>query len=184
MTSGYSLIELMFVVALIAVVAGAAVPPILGSIDRSRGLIAAKYLGSRFAMARALAVTRRASIGLRFVEGPQGISVEIYQDGNRNGILSADIERQIDRPIEPPLRLFELFPGVQIGVAAAAPAMDAVQLGRTDILSFSPAGTATSGTIHVRGRDGTQWGVRVLGATGRMRVLKYVPRTGAWTDAF
>jgi len=174
----------MFVAALIAVIAGAAVPPILGSIDRSRGLIAAKYLGSRFALARSLAVTRRASVGLRFVDGPQGISIGIYQDGNRNGILSVDIERQIDRPIEPPTRLFELFPGVQIGLVPGAPAGDAVQLGRTNILSFSPAGTATSGTIHVRGRDGTQWAVRVLGATGRMRVLKYVPRTGEWTDAF
>ena len=182
--SGYSLIELMFVAALMAVIAGAAVPPILGSLDRSRGLIAAKYLGSRFALARSLAVTRRAAIGLRFVDDPQGISVEVYQDGNRNGILTADIERQIDRPIEPPMRLFELFPGVQIGLAAGVPAVDAVQLGRTNILSFSPAGTATSGTIYVRGRDGTQWAVRVLGATGRMRVLKYVPRTGEWSDAF
>src|SRR5688572_2441362 len=98
---GYSLIELMFVVAIAAVLAGATVPMVLGSLDRSRGLIAAKYLGSRFALARTMAVTRRASVGLRFVDTPQGISFQVYQDGNRNGILSADIEKHIDQPIEP-----------------------------------------------------------------------------------
>ena len=174
----------MFVVAIAAVLAGAAVPMVLGSLDRSRGLIAAKYLGSRFALARTMAVTRRVSVGLRFVETPRGISFQVYQDGNRNGILSVDIDRQIDRPIEPATQLFDLFPGVHIGLIAEMAAMDAVQLGRTNILSFSPRGTATSGTIHVRGRDGTQWAVRVLGATGRTRVLKYVPRTGEWTNAF
>src|SRR3990170_8770718 len=39
--AGYTLIELMFVVALAAVVAATAVPQLLVSIDRSRGLIAA-----------------------------------------------------------------------------------------------------------------------------------------------
>ena len=108
----------------------------------------------------------------------------MYQDGNRNGILTVDIQRQVDRLLEPATRLFELFPGVQIGLVPGMPGSDPVQLGRTNILSFSPAGTATSGTVYVRGRDGTQWAVRVLGVTGRTRVLKYVVRTGEWTDAF
>ena len=174
----------MFVAALMAILAGTAVPQVLTSIDRSRGLIAAKYLGSRLALARTLAVTRRASVGLRFIDEPRGISFEVYQDGNRNGILTADIQRQVDRLLEPATRLFELFPGVQIGLVPGVPGSDPVQLGRTNILSFSPQGTATSGTVYVRGRDGTQWAVRVLGATGRTRVLKYVVRTGEWTDAF
>jgi hypothetical protein len=174
----------MFVAALVAILAGTAVPQALVAIDRSRGLIAAKYLGSRLALARTLAVTRRASVGLRFIDEPRGISFEVYQDGNRNGILTTDIQRQVDRLLEPATRLFELFPGVQIGLVPGMPGSDPVQLGRTNILSFSPLGTATSGTVYVRGRDGTQWAVRVLGATGRTRVLKYVVRTGEWTDAF
>jgi hypothetical protein len=51
-----------------------------------------------------------------------------------------------------------------------------VQLGRTNLLTFTPAGTATSGTIYIRDREGTQWAVRVLGATGRTRVLRYEPQ--------
>jgi hypothetical protein len=174
----------MFVAALVAVIAGVAIPQVLVTLDRSRGLIAAKYLGGRLALARTLAVTRHTSVGLRFVDDPRGISFEVYQDGNRNGILTTDIQREVDRLIEPATRLFELFPGVEIGLVPGTPSADPVALGRTNILSFSPQGTATSGTIYVRGRDGTQWAVRVLGATGRTRVLKYVVRTGEWADAF
>ena len=181
---GYTLLELLFVMALTVTIMAAAVPQILASLDRSRGLIAARYLGARVALARTQAVTRNASVALRFEEGPRGISIAVYQDGNRNGVRTADIARQIDRAIEPSVRLSELFPGVEIALASRTPATDAVQLGPTDILSFSPFGTATSGTIYVRGRDGTQWAVRVLGATGRTRVLRYVPQRRDWVDAF
>ena len=51
------------------------------------------------------------------------------------------------------------------------------------ILSFSPNGTATSGSVYVVGRDQTQWAVRVLGVTARARVLRYERATGAWVNA-
>jgi hypothetical protein len=159
------------------------VPQVLARVDRSRGQLAARFLGSRFALARTLAASRGAAIGLRFVEEPGGVSFAVYQDGNRNGVLTADILRSVDRQIEPPTRLFELFPGVQIGMAAGATGSDPVQIGRSSILTFTPQGTATSGTIYLRGRDGTQWSVRVLGVTGRTRVLKLDVRTGDWVDA-
>ena len=181
--AGYTLVELMFVAALIVVLAAAAIPQALATIDRSRGRIAARYLGSQLALARTRAVTRGVFIALRFEQDAEGISFSVYQDGNRNGVRTADIVREIDRQIEPPVRLFEQFPGVEIAVGPGTPSPDPVQLGRTDILSFSPTGTATSGTIWVRGRDGTQWAVRVLGVTGRTRVLRYDTETREWTDA-
>jgi hypothetical protein len=45
------------------------------------------------------------------------------------------------------------------------------------------AGPTTSGSVYVLGRDGTQWAVRVLGVTGRVRLLRYVPSTGGWVSA-
>ena len=181
--AGYTLVELMFVAALIAVIAAAAIPQALAMLDRSRGRIAARYLGSQLALARTRAVTRGVNVALRFEQDADGISFSVYQDGNRNGVRTADIARDIDRQIEPPVRLFEQFPGVDIAVAPGTPSSDPVQLGRSNILSFSPMGTATSGTIWVRGRDGTQWAVRVLGVTGRTRVLRYDTSTGEWADA-
>ena len=45
---------------------------------------------------------------------------------------------------------------------------------------MSPDGSATSGTLYVQGRR-AQYAVRVLGATGRTRVLVYNPGMRQWT---
>jgi hypothetical protein len=52
------------------------------------------------------------------------------------------------------------------------------------LLSFSPLGTATPGTIYVRSHDGLQLAVKITGATGRTRLLRYVPRTRQWVTSF
>ena len=180
---GYTLLELLFVTALVITLAGVAVPLVLTSLDRSRGRLAARFLGTRMALARSLAVSRTAAVALRFEETPRGITFALYQDGNRNGVRSADISSNIDRRIEAPLLLADQFAGAEIGLIPGM-GSDPVQIGNSNILTFTPAGTATSGTVYVRGRDNSQWAVRVLGATGRTRVLRYEPRTGQWKDAF
>jgi len=152
----------------------------MSTIERSRGFAAARYLASRMALARAQAVSRSATIALRFLDGPTGVSIAVIQDGNRNGVRARDIDLQIDRPIDAPVMLSDLFPGVQIGLASQTSGTDPVLLGGSNILSFTPHGTATSGSVYIRGRDGTQWMVRVLGATGRTRVLRYVTASGEW----
>jgi hypothetical protein len=174
---------MVFSCAAVCVMCAVAIPQTLSTIERARGFAAARYLASRMALARAQAVSRSATIALRFVESQAGISITAIQDGNRNGVRSRDIDLQIDRPIDPPITLADLFPGVEIGLAPQTPAAGPVQLGGSNILSFTPHGTASSGSVYIRGRDGTQWMVRVLGATGRTRVLRYVPATGDWVYA-
>ena len=49
-------------------------------------------------------------------------------------------------------------------------------------MSFTPLGTASSGTLYLRGRDGSEYAVRVLGATGRTRVLRYEAITRTWVE--
>jgi hypothetical protein len=56
-------------------------------------------------------------------------------------------------------------------------------LSGTNILSFSPNGTATSGSVYVVGRDRTQWVVRVLGVTARARVLRFDRTNSTWVNA-
>jgi hypothetical protein len=98
-------------------------------------------------------------------------------------VRTRDIDLQIDRLIEAPILLPQLFPGVEIGLTPQTPGSDPVQLGGSNLLSFTPHGTASSGSVYIRGRDGTQWVVRVLGATGRTRVLRYVPASSEWVYA-
>jgi type II secretory pathway pseudopilin PulG len=183
--NGHTLLEILFVLTVALIVAAMAIPQFLAGLDRSRGLIAARYLAGRLSEARIQAVTRSAVVALRFEQQPDGITFETFQDGNHNGVRTGDIQGQVDFSIEPPRRLWHLFPGVTIGLTPGSPATSAVQLsGGSNLLSFTPMGTATSGTVHVRGPDGTQWGVRVLGATARTRLLQWDARTQQWLDRF
>lgn len=182
---GYAFPEVLFVVGLITLVCAMVVPQLLAGLDRSRGLAAARYLASRVALARMQAISRSATIAFRFQEEPGGVAFEIFEDGNRNGVRARDIQERIDVPIEPATRLWELFPGAAIGLAPDSPAAGAVQLaGGSDLLAFTPLGTATSGTVHVRGPDDTQWAVRVLGATARTRLLRFDARARQWRTQF
>ena len=135
------------------------------------------------ALARAQAVSRSAVIALRFESGDGGITFGVYQDGNGNGVLTRDIDAQTDRMIDRSVLLSDVFPGAEIGLLPNVPATDAVQLGGGSLMSFTPSGTSSSGSIYIRGKDGTQWVVRVLGATARARVLRYRPATRDWVNA-
>ena len=104
------------------------------------------------------------------------------------GVRTRDIRRGIDRRTTPVEAIGDRFPGVRFGVAAGVTDIssgkklvgDPVRMGRSDIVSFGPAGTATSGTVYVRSRSGRQYAVRVLGATGRVRVLGFNVEMGKW----
>jgi prepilin-type N-terminal cleavage/methylation domain-containing protein len=181
---GFTLVELLFTLALATLVAGLAVPQALASLGALRGRAAARYLAGRMALARTQAVARGSAVALRFVEDTEGVSFSSFEDGNRNGVRVRDIDLLLDPLIQPPVRLEDLFPGTAIALTPGTPAAAAIMLGGTDLLSFSPTGSSTSGTIHVRGPDGMQWAVRVLGVTGRVRVLKYAPAAGEWIDTW
>ena len=169
--AGVTLVELIFTLALGLVIAGITVPQVLAGIDRSRTRAAARFLAARMTLARAQAVARAATVALRFTA--DGQAVAMYVDGNGNGVRTRDVEDGRDPVLEPPVRLGDLFPGVVV---------DAADVGAAGIVSFTAAGTASSGTVYLRGRARTQAAVRVLGATGRTRVLRYDPATGRFDE--
>jgi len=121
----------------------------------------------------ALEEPRTSTVALRFAREPRGITFGAFIDGNRNGVRARDILAGLDRPVEAPVLLADIFPGVAIALSAGLGGDAALQLGGSDLLSFTPSGTATSGSVYIRGPDGSQFAVRVLGATGRARVLQY-----------
>ena len=177
--TGYTLIELLFVAATMAVVAAAAVPQLTAGVERSRALGAARYLASRLALARAQAVARSANVALLLTASEGTFIVETYVDGNGDGVRTRDITSGVDTSIGVSVRLSNLFPRVALFLndPASTSAFDTSAL-----MSFSPLGTGSSRTLYLRGSDGSQYAVRVLGATGRMRVLRLVVSTGTWVE--
>jgi Tfp pilus assembly protein FimT len=169
----------MFVLAVSAILAGMAIPQTTATIERSRTLGAARYLATRLALARTQAVAHSANVALVFVADGDTYTVAAYRDGNRNGVRTRDIDTGTDPVVERPVRFSDLFPHVSLFLSdpAAAQAPDASVL-----MSFSPIGTASSRTLYVRGRDHSQYAVRVLGATGRTRLLRYIDATRQWVE--
>jgi prepilin-type N-terminal cleavage/methylation domain-containing protein len=181
--AGYTLLEVLLAVSLACILGSIGIASVAASVNRSRGAAAARYLSTRAALARARAVGQSTTVALYFEQDSRGVKFSVVEDGNGDGVRTADIAQQIDRVVAAPMHLADLFPGAAIGLAPETPATSAVALGGTMILSFSPNGTATSGSVYVVGRDQTQWAVRVLGITARARVLRYDRATGTWINA-
>jgi Tfp pilus assembly protein FimT len=189
---GFSLLELLFVIGLLLTLAGTAVPLVLGTLDASRTRGAARYLAGRLNLARMDAVKRSAHVGVR-VEGTGArYRYTFYADGNRNGVRTRDITQLVDRPVGPPECLDDKFPGITFGILDGVTAIDGtdvlvadsdpVRFGKSDLLSFSPSGSATSGTFYIRGQGRQQAAVRVLGTTGRIRVLVFDFQARRWVS--
>jgi hypothetical protein len=146
-------------------------------------------MASRFQLARMQAAARSANVAVRFSHTSEGIVYGVYADGNGDGVRASDIASRIDYQLAPDQRLPDQFPGVDFGVlaglppvesGAAAPGSDPLRLGAGDMASFTPIGTATPGSVYIRGRGALQFVVRILGETGRTRILKFNARSNTW----
>ena len=134
------------------------------------------------------AVRQSRAVALRFEKDGDDYTFTPYADGNGNGVRTADIQDGIDQRLGPE-RIGDRFSGVRFVLAVGVPDVDGakstdpdgVRIGKPGILTMGRDGTATSGTLYLRGRGG-QYAVRVLGATGRTRVLMFANGAGTWRD--
>jgi hypothetical protein len=149
---------------------------------------------STMARLRGEAIAGHHVVGLRIVSAGGGRRYTLYADGDGDGLLTADIVAGIDPPLGPALDLPSRYEGVDFGLLDVAipaippggapllPGSDPVRFGASDIITFTPAGTASSGTLYVSdGRDNV-YAVVLYGRTGRIRAWRYDRDAGRWTD--
>jgi type II secretory pathway pseudopilin PulG len=187
--NGFTLAELLFVTGLCAVLTAAAVPHLLAGLDEWRTRGAVRYLSSRLYQARMEAAARNADTAVRFLRtGPTYEYVTVV-DGNRNGVRTPDLVAGVDRIVHPRERLADKFSGVEFGAlpgippvdpSGAAPGADPIRLGASDMVTFSPLGASTPGSLYVRGRGRIQYVLRMFAETGKIRILKFYPGSGEW----
>ena len=187
--NGFSLIEVVAVLSIAATVVAIAIPQVLATIDDSRASAAARYLATRLQQTRMEAVLRARNIALRVTQAGASFAYAVYQDGNGNGVLSLDIQRGLDSQVHPSERLPDRFPGVDFGAVPGLPAADPggslpgsdpVKLGAGNMVSFTPGGTSSSGTLYILGRRGAQYALVIFGETGRTRLSKWDGRNHQW----
>lgn len=190
---GASTIDLILAVAVLAVLLGLAAAP-TGPLGRqARGEGAARFIATRVRAIRTGAVSSGRTTGLWF-ERTAGEAIALHEvvDGNGNGIRRADITNGADALVGEPIRIDLTFPGVRFAIVQPLPGIDGsedlaagsdpIRLGTSDILSCTPTGTATPGTVYLSGPDGAPWAVRVLGATGRTRILTLDTSSRTWVE--
>lgn len=187
---GATLVETAVATGIVVVAVGIAVPLVTTGRHQQRVIDAARFMSGQFMLARAAAARRGAAVGIRFETDTEGVRFRTYVDTNGNGVRTSDITGGVDLPIDEQTGLGDHFGGVRFELSAAAPAIgaaapagagaDPIRFGASDILTVTPLGTATSGTLYLRSREGHQAAVRILGATARARIHQYDFQTGRW----
>ena len=177
---GHSLPELLMAIAIILIAASVAIPHLKAYSVEAHLLAAGQMFRGEFRKARSIAVRSNAQTAIRFEAGPSGPSYSMYMDGNRNGVRSVDIASGKDRRIAGPLALNGGAADVRVGINPGVPAIppdsgildpaDPIRFGSSNILSFSPLGTATPGTFYLAG-EGQQAAVRVTAGSARVRLM-------------
>ncbi len=187
---GFTLTELVLALAMMSILAAVTIPTGLRMLDDQRARSAAAYLAHRLGRARIDAIRRSTFTGLRFEPMVEDYMFTAVADGNGNGLRTSDILGGIDTPLGPaemlawnfPSVTFGLLPGIPDADGSTAGGTDGVRVGVSRIVSMNPNGSATSGTLYLHGRRRGQYAVRVLGATGRVRTLKYVEGERRWSE--
>ena len=186
--AAFSLIELLFALGIAATLTSAAVPQLGTAVDEFRASGATRYVVARLQQARVRAIARNRDTALRIARDSRGFAISVYEDGNGNGVLTRDIQDGTDTLVGAPEYLVDQFPGVDFGAlpaipgveGSAPPGADPIRLGSADSVTFTPVGTATSGSLYVLGRGSSQYVVRIYGETARTRILRFNTRTRTW----
>lgn len=178
---GHTVVELAAVLGIVIVMLAVGLPRLRAHSEESALVAAALGFQQRFREAWTRAITTGRNTALRFETIDGAPHYSMYADGNHNGVLAADIRRGVDRRIGGPWRLDSGSVYVRVAVRPGVPAVppdsgrldprQPIRFGRSQMISFSPLGTATPGTFYLAGSTGGQAAVRVNGNTARVRVM-------------
>jgi hypothetical protein len=187
---GYGLVDLVAATALLGIVSATALPVVAGRFEYERAVTGAHYLGAAMRRAQMEALRRATCVALRFAVDADDTRWQLFADDDGDGVTSHDIDRGIDPPIGPIVSLSEQIRDVALRLNQTVPDIggngtldaggDPLRIGQTSLLSFSPTGSSTSGTLYIAAPKGPQLAIRIMGATGRTRILRFDPGAGQW----
>jgi len=190
---GFQLVELVVVLAVLAIAALISVPPLLRMSARLRVDVAAHELAGALRQARSLAISRSSYVAVKFYTSPGRVEYACFKDGDGDGVRNADIVAGVDRQITPRRMLAHRGGHLGFGFPPGRPPRDPGdpdrRLGRltdpirfndSDLASFSALGASTPGSLYVTDGRRELAVVRVLGITGKVRVMRWDPDADAW----
>lgn len=187
--TGASLLEVLVTVALIATVTSLATPLVVHARDDQEGRSAATFLAGQFRLARQQAILTGRNTALVFDLRDAEWTFVMCADGDADGVSRSDIAARIDTCGGSAQPLASWFSRASIHRASAVPDLSGntdgavVAFGSSRMASFSPLGTASSGSVTIMTRGGRHYAVRVAGVTGRVRVWRFMPESRRWRES-
>jgi type II secretory pathway pseudopilin PulG len=192
-TRGFQLVELVVSLAVLAALALLTVPSLLGASAALRVDLAAHEVAGALQEARSLAIRHGRAVAVRFYPEPRRVGFAHFVDGDGDGVRNADILRGVDRPLTP-LRWFAHLGGrvgfgFPPGPAPRDPSSPRRRLGRledpirfndSELASYNSLGGGTAGSLYLTDGRSRLTAVRLHGATGRLRILRWDPEADAW----
>ena len=189
---GWSLPELLTVMALISLASLVVVPRAVSLARAGRARAAVREIASELQALRWKSVAGNRGHGLWFSRGERGWHWYVVRDENGNGLRTAEIRSGVDRTLSGPHWIEDSVSGAELGfpVDGAFPSIpprrgeitpldDPVHFGRSDLISISPMGSASSGTLYVTsGRE--LMALVLFGPSLRIRVWRFEDRSRTW----
>ena len=181
---GFSLLEMLIVLTLISLLVCVSTSNLMGAQRQKDFEEFAREVVALLEACRWKAMNERSYAGAIVTEQANVRYVSLYLDGNGNGIRTADVLSGKDSKFRGPFRM-DKSGDIGTGVLnASIPQLppkkgyldpsDPVQFGKSSIISFSPRGDSSSGTLYLSCRSQSQmFAVVVYGATARLRLWKY-----------
>lgn len=191
---GFQLVEAVVVLAIVAASLVVSIPPVMRWTSALRLRLATAEFTATLRLARSTAVTTGAKVGVKFRPRPSGrVTFTLHRDGDGDGVRTRDIDDGTDRQIGPEHQLQHVGAHVRLGfppgIVPRDPGNpgrrldrldDPIRFNRSDIAAFNTLGQGTPGSLYLTDGQRGLTAVRVLGATGRVRVLVYDVTTERW----
>ena len=188
---GTSLPELLVVLLILGLVFALSLPALSDLLAEEGLAAAAREVSGILNMARARAVFQGVDVGVKWISSGGDLVLSVYQDGNGNGVTTADIRKGVDRLVGGPYWLRGKYPGISFsfvpgfdgldpGGAPIGNVADPLRFGRSDICSFSPIGKASPGTVYLSNKKRRQAAVRVTPANARIQSFTWHGKSLMW----
>jgi len=189
---GFGITELVLVLALAALGLAIALPAASSLRGDGRCAAGARHMVGTFRKLRAQSVALRKYRGVYFFREGAGWAFSTVEDGNGNGLRTAEVRDGTDPVLDGPFRLEELVGSVRPGFPFASVReippgtgwlgnlQDPVKFGRSDIVSFSPLGRSSSGTLYLTDGIERLYAVVLYGPSTRIRVWRYRRSDRLW----
>jgi type II secretory pathway pseudopilin PulG len=192
--TGTTLLEAAVYILLASLVAAAVLPALANARASALAAAGARQLAVSLHALRWKAVAQGRAHGFHFTRDATGWCWYEVRDGNGNGLRTDEIADGTDPTLSGPQRLEHAAAGVVLGFPDAGPVPrippadgwiddldDPVRIGGAKLLSFSPLGSSSTGTLYVTDGRLRLYAIVVYGRTARIRVWRYLVTRGRWT---